>query len=94
MCDIMDAKYELADLQKYVGTCTHLMLSEQNELCMLLKEYDNLFDGTLGHWTGKHYHIDLKPGVKPYYGQLYPVPNAYECTTKLEIKKLCCIGVL
>ncbi len=64
----MDAKYEPADLQKYVGTCTHLMLDEQEALYLLFKEYEELFDGTLGHWTGKPYRIDLKPGVKPYYG--------------------------
>ncbi len=43
----------MADLQKYVGTCMHLMLSEKNESYTLLKEYEDLFDRTLGRWTGK-----------------------------------------
>ncbi len=30
--DIMDAKYEAADLRKNVGTCTHLMLDEQDKI--------------------------------------------------------------
>ncbi len=65
--NIMDAKYEQADLPKYIGTYTHLTLSEQNELYTLLKEYKDLFDRTLGRWTGRTYQIHLKPGVKPYY---------------------------
>ncbi len=66
--DIMDAKYKPADLWKYIGMCTHLTLSEQNKLYILLKEYEDLLYGTLGHWTGKPYHINLKPDVQPYYG--------------------------
>ncbi len=42
-----------------------LTLSEQNELYTLLKAYGDLFEATLGHWTGKPYQINLKPGVKP-----------------------------
>ncbi len=61
-------------------------LSEQDELYRLLKECKDMFDGTLGHWTGNPYHVHLKPGVKPYYRQPYPVPKAYERMTKMEIK--------
>ncbi len=45
VCNIMDVKYEPSDLWKYIGTCTHLMLDEQNDLYLLLKEYEDLFDG-------------------------------------------------
>ncbi len=64
--NVLDTKFELADLWKYAGLCTHLMLSEQNELYTLLKGFKDLFDGTLGRWTGKAYHIKLKPGAKQY----------------------------
>ncbi len=55
----------------------------------LLKEYEDLFNGILGHWTGKPYHMDFKAGVKPYYSQLYLVPKGDESTTKMETKQLC-----
>ena len=42
----------------------------------VLKQFEDLFDGTLGKWTGKPYDIELKPGVKPYYGRPYPIPKA------------------
>ncbi len=73
----LNVKYKPADLQKYVRACKHLMLPEQNELYVLLKKFEDLFDGTLGCWTRKPYHIELKPGAKPYYSRHYPVPKAY-----------------
>ena len=51
-------------------------------------------DWLLGRWTGKPYNIQLKPDAKPYYGRLYPVPKAYERTTRMEVERLCRIGVL
>jgi hypothetical protein len=49
---ILDAKYEMPDLQSVVSTkCTHLSLHDQNKLLELLTEYEELFDGTLGDWN-------------------------------------------
>ena len=49
--NILDAKYEKADLQSIVSTnCTHLSLQDQNSLLELLTEFEELFDGTLGDW--------------------------------------------
>jgi hypothetical protein len=48
---ILDAKYEKADLQSIVrGNCKHLSANQQNKLLQLLKKYETLFDGTLGDW--------------------------------------------
>ena len=91
---ILDAKYDPADIRRYVEECTHLSASERSKLYTLLKEFEPMFDGTLGRWTGKPYHIELKPGVKPYYGKPYPIPKAYEQTTRMEVERLCKIGVL
>ena len=44
--------------------------------------YEDLFDGTLGHWTGKPYNIKLKDDANPYYGRPYKVPHAYKRQTK------------
>ncbi len=46
---ILDAKYEKADIQSVVSTnCSHLSLQDQNKLLELLTEFEELFDGTLG----------------------------------------------
>ncbi len=64
---IVYAKYKLEDLQKYVNACMHLTSTKRHQLYKLLKEFDDLFDGSLGHWTRKLYPIKLEPGIKPYY---------------------------
>ncbi len=47
--EILDAKYEKADLPALVdATVSHLSLHNNNKLLELLKEFDELFDGTLG----------------------------------------------
>ncbi len=58
---ILDAKYEKADLQSVVSAnCTHLSLPDQNKLLELLTEYEELFDGTLGDWNTEPVSFELK----------------------------------
>ncbi len=63
----------------------HLTSTEQNQLYILLKEFKDLFNAVLDRRIRKPYHIELKPGDKPYDGQPYPVPQVCECTTQMEI---------
>jgi hypothetical protein len=52
---ILDAKYEMADLQSVVSTnCTHLSLQDKNKFLELLIEFEELLDGTLGDWKNEH----------------------------------------
>ena len=59
-----------------------------------MKKFEGLFDGSLGKWTGKPYHIELRPDAKPYHGRPYSVPKAFEHTLKSELERLVKIGVL
>ncbi len=44
---ILDAKYDKADLQSIVkNNCKHLSADQQNKLLQLLMSYESLFDGT------------------------------------------------
>jgi hypothetical protein len=48
---ILDANYEMADLQAVVkATGPHLSLHNKSKLLELLKEFEELFDGTLHDW--------------------------------------------
>ena len=38
--------------------------------------------------------MKLRPGAVPYHARPFPVPKAYEQTTRVEIERLCKIGVL
>lgn len=51
----------------------------------LLREYEDLFDGTLGTWQQEHIDIELKPGVTPYHAKPFPIPKAYEDTLKVKL---------
>ena len=59
-------KSQPADLTKIVEGCIHLSTQERKELYTLLKEYEDLFDGTLGHWNLSDYNINPKLDAKPY----------------------------
>ena len=62
---ILDAKYKKADLKQVVQDVPELTAQEKLQLFKLLKAYEDLFDGTLGHWTGKPYNIKLKDDANP-----------------------------
>jgi hypothetical protein len=71
---ILDAKYQKADLQSIVrNNCKHLSANQQKKLLQLLQKYELLFDGTLGGWKTKLVSFQLKEGVSPYHGQAFPV---------------------
>ncbi len=86
--NILDAKYEKADLQSIVSTnCTHLSLQDQNSLLELLAEFEELFGGTLGDWNTEPVSFELKEGAKPYHGKAYPVPKSYKNHARKQLSK-------
>jgi len=91
---ILDAKYEPADLDEVVNSCSYLSEEEKKRLRDLLEKYKTLFDGSLGHWQGEEYEIELKPGVTPYHARAYPIPKIHEKTLRMEVERLCRVGVL
>eukprot|EP00986_Skeletonema_menzelii_P017026 scaffold17078_cov211-Skeletonema_menzelii.AAC.1 len=92
---ILDAKYEAADLEKVVEeNCQHLSNTQRMKLLELLKKHEKMFSGQLGEWKGEEVHFDLKPGVKPFRGRPFPVPQIHKATIMKEINRLIDIGVL
>ena len=94
MKKILDAKYEKADLYEVTKGLKYLSTEKQAKLRKLLRKYEELFDGTLGKWKGKPYHIELKKGVEPYHAKPFPIPKAYEQTLRTEVERLIKLGVL
>ena len=91
---ILDAKYEPANLEEVAESCEHLTKSQRKQLCQLLQKYSTLFDGSLGIWNSEPYNIELKQGVTPYHARPYPIAKIHEKTLKMEIDRLCKVGVL
>jgi hypothetical protein len=87
---ILDAKYQKADLQSIVGNnCKHLSTDQKKKLPQLLQKYESLFDGTLGDWKTKPVSFQLKEGVSPYHGRAFPVPKFHKDTIMKKVERLC-----
>jgi hypothetical protein len=95
MVEILDAKYEKADLPAIIReNCSHLTASNREKLLSVLLKFESLFDGTLGDWSLLPVSFELKEGMKPYHGRPYPIPHKHKAILMKEIKWLCGIGVL
>ena len=59
MVKILDSKYEKANLNKIVEAANNLDANQKQMLLKLLKQYETLFDGTLGRWNTTPVNIEL-----------------------------------
>mgnify|MGYP000411856084 FL=1 len=91
---ILDAKYEQADVQDICDEQAQLNDDEKKKLFELLSRYEDLFDGTLGKWTGTEVKLELVEGATPYHARSFPVPRCHMETLKVEVDRLCELGVL
>ena len=90
---ILDAKYEKADLNAVVNEhCRHLTSSNQEKLLMLLIEFEDLLDITLGDWDTEPISLKLKVGTNPYHGSQFSIPKVHQPTLKKEVKRLYKLG--
>jgi hypothetical protein len=93
--NVIDAKYKKANLNKVLEVnYEHLSNKQKRKLLTLLIKYETLFDGTQGTWRVLEYNIELKEGVKPYYGRPYMVRKAFGKAFRKETERLKKIGVL
>ena len=76
------------------ATGPHLSLYNKKKLLELLKEFEELFNGTLGDWRREPVSFELKDGAKPYHGRPYPVPKIIKETAIKELNRLCELGVM
>ena len=67
---------------------------EQQKLKNLLEKYRPLFDGTLEKWKGTQVELKLNEGAIPYHARAFPVPRCHIETLKMEVQRLCELGVL
>jgi hypothetical protein len=72
--EILDAKYEKVQIDDVVNQLEYLSVQQKNGIKRVLSEFTKLFDGTLGVYPHRKFHIDLEPDAKPKYCRPYPVP--------------------
>ncbi len=92
--EILDTKYEKANLSDTISKCTYLSKEKKSSLLKLLLRYKDLFDGTLGTWNGPEVGLKIDKNAIPYFGRPFPVPQIHEKTLKIEIDRLVELGVL
>jgi len=92
--EILDAKYESVQIDDVVNQLEHLTIQQKADVKQVLSEFTKLFDGTLGVYPHRKFHIDLEPNAKPKHARPYPVPVVHLEAFKKELVHLCKIGVI
>ena len=85
--EILDADYSPVDIDETVDGLKHITNEIKQKLKPILKKTPNAFKGGLGTLKIKPVHLELKPNAKPYHGKPFPIPKAYERTTRKEVKR-------
>ena len=91
---MLDAKYEFTEVRQVVDQLTHLNMHQKADLLKVLEKHKKMFDGTLGVYPHKKFHIDIDPDAKPVHARPYPIPRVHLQTFKKELDHLVKIGVL
>ncbi|KAL7532803.1 LOW QUALITY PROTEIN: hypothetical protein ACHAWF_004247, partial [Thalassiosira exigua] len=73
---------------------THLNDKQKADLLSVLEENAKIFDGTLGVYPHKKFHIEIEPDAKPKFSRPYAIPRIHLSTFKKELDHLVSIGVL
>ena len=92
---ILYAKYYKADLNKVMTEkYQHLKTKEHKRLLILLKNFEDMFDGTLGTWNTTPLDLELREDSKPVCLQPYPVLRVHKAMFRKEAGRLVSLGVL
>ena len=74
MVKIPDSTYEKADLEQVVNA-SQMNSEEITLLLILIEDFEELFDGTLGDWATDPVYLELNPDYKPFNSRDYMVPR-------------------
>jgi len=71
---ILDAKCYKADIEKICEEQAELDKQQREQLAVLVRKCEALFDGQLGHWHGQEVKLELQEGAKPYHARACNIP--------------------
>ncbi len=92
--EILDAKYDNVEVDEAVNQLNHLNTVKKKDLRKVLMEHTKLFDGTLGVYPHRKFHIDLVPGAIAKQARPNPVPVIHLSAFKKELLRSVKIGIL
>jgi hypothetical protein len=67
--EILDAKYEKVLVDDVINQLTHLNAQQRFGIRHVLNKHTKLFNGTLGVYPHRTFHIDLVPGATPKHAR-------------------------
>jgi hypothetical protein len=91
---ILQSKYNKADVQTVAKQQTHLMPAQQGERQTVLSKHNKLFLGKLGHYHHKKMDLELLPGAKPIHSKPNPIPCIQCDIFQNELQYLVQLGIL
>jgi hypothetical protein len=91
--EILDAKYEKVEIDEVINQLNSDP-QQKEDLKKILQGHTKLFDGTLGVYPHRKFHIDLVQGMVAKHARPYPVPVIHLEAFKIELFHLVEIGVL
>ena len=71
----LNSTYAKEDLKQVADNVTQLNAEERTLLLILLKDFEDLFDGNLVDWYTEPVYLKLSPYYKPFNSRYYPVPR-------------------
>ncbi len=92
--EILDAKYEKVLVDDVIDQLDQISTQQKNDLKQVLNEHTKLFDGTLGVYPHRKFHIDLVPGAVPKHFRPYAIPVIHLEAFKKELIYFVNIGVI
>jgi hypothetical protein len=95
LADMIATKESSADVRDIADAQHHLTPQQREELYEVIAKRQKLFNGGLGCYTGRKFHIKLKEGTVPFHcKQPYSIPVDKQQLAKEELERQCEIGVL
>ena len=82
---ILDSTYEKEDLENVSAKETQLNAEERTQIIGILKDFEDLFGGTLGDWEIYPIGIELKTNYKTLNCKYNPLPSINKETIIKEI---------
>ena len=94
VAEIKPSDYHEVNVDEVAKLQLHLTAAQQEELKKILLKHIKLFDGKLGTYPHRKFHIDLKPDATPVRRPPYSVAQAHREVFRQEIQRLVDIGIL
>ncbi len=92
--EVLDEKHEKVWIKDIASPLEYSSTQQKADIKQVLSEFTKLFDGTLGVFPHKKFHIEFEPVAKQTHARPYPVPVIHLESLKKELIHLCEIGVL